>query len=298
MKTIKHISFFMMVFTSVFFTACNSESSSTVENMADSLETDSVSLDEQMPDIVFQVPSPDELFGLIKNSGCKFRDDIMNSEKSVYESKTAQELNLGIYAADLAYLAAFEKFQPSLKYFGKVKSMSDQMGLSTAIGNDTYSRLEKNIASADSLLEITNNSYYSVVQKLEENGNGKTLALIMSGGWIESMYIATNLVGKYNEKDQNIQRIASQKVTFNNLIQNLEKYKDQPEVSDQLTKFDNVKAIYDKVIKEAVEQNTISKIDTSSVVIGQKSKYIFTKEMYDSFSKEIANLRSLIIKMS
>ena len=298
MKTIKHISFIIMVFTSAFFTACNSDSSSTTENMADSLETDSVSIDEQMPDLVFQVPAPDELFALIKNSGCKFKDNLMNSEKSVYESKTAQELNLGIYAADLAYLAAFEKFQPSLKYFGKVKSMSDQMGLSTAIGNETYSRLENNIANADSLLDITNNSYYSVVQKLEESGNGKTLALIMSGGWIESMYIATNLVGAYSEKDPNIQRIASQKITFNNLILNLEKYKDQPEVGEQLAKFVNLKAIYDKVIKETLEQNTVSKIDTSSVVIGQKSKYIFTKEMFESFSKEINNLRNLIIKMS
>ncbi|MBI5539898.1 MAG: hypothetical protein HY951_07565 [Bacteroidia bacterium] len=297
MKTIKHISFFMMVSTALFFTACNSNSSSSEENATDSLETDSVLVEEQMPDVVFQVPSPDELFALIKNSGCKFRDDLMNSEKSVYESKTAQEINLGIYAADLAYLAAFEKFQPSLKYFGKVKTMSEQIGLATAIGSDTYSRLEKNIANADSLLDITNNSYYSVIQKLEENGNGNTLALIMSGGWIESMYIATNLIGKYSEKDPNIQRIASQKATFNNLIQNLEKYKDQPEVADQLAKFEKVKAIYDQVTKEVIDEKTVAKAD-SSVVIGQKSKYIFTKEMFESFCKEINNLRSLIIKMS
>jgi hypothetical protein len=87
-------------------------------------------------------------------------------------------------------------------------------------------------------------------------------------------------------------------VTFNNLIQNLEKYKDQPEVADQVAKFNNIKAIYDKVIKETTEQNTVTKSDAASVVIGQKSKYIFTKEMYESFSKEINNLRSLIIKMS
>ena len=298
MKSIKHISFFMMIFTALFFTACNSDSSSTTENVTDSLETDTASTEVQMPDVVFQVPSPDELFALIKNSGCKFRDNLMNSEKSVYESKTAQELNLGIYAADLAYLAAFEQFQPSLKYFGKVKSMSDQIGLSTAIGSDTYSRLEKNISNSDSLLDITNNSYYSVVQKLEESGNGNTLALIMSGGWVESMYIATNLVGKYSDKDPNIQRIASQQATFNNLIQNLEKHKDQPEIAEQLTKFEKIKSIYDQVKKEVVDQNTAIKADTTSIVIGQKSKYIFTKEMFESFSKEINNLRSLIIKMS
>lgn len=286
-----------MVSTALFFTACNSNSSSLENNTTDSLETDSALVEEQMPDVVFQVPSPDELFALIKNSGCKFREDLMNSEKSVYESKTAQEINLGIYAADLAYLAAFEKFQPSLKYFGKVKTMSEQIGLATAIGNDTYSRLEKNIANADSLLDITNNSYYSVIQKLEENGNGNTLALIMSGGWIESMYIATNLIGKYSEKDPNIQRIASQKATFNNLIQNLEKYKDQPDVADQLAKFDKLKAIYDQVTKETTDEKTVAKAD-SSVVIGQKSKYIFTKDMFESFTKEITNLRNLIIKMS
>ena len=247
MKTIKRILFFVMVFTAFFFTGCNSKSNSSVENSSDTFETDSV--DEQMPDVVYQVPAPDELFALIKNSGCKFRDDLLNSEKASYESKMAQEINLGIYVADLAYLAAFEKFQPSLKYFSKVKSMSDQIGLSTAISKDTYSRLEKNLSNADSLVNITNNSYYSVIHKLEETGNGVTLALIMSGGWVESMYIAVNIVGKYSDKDVNIQQIASQKVTFNNLIRNLKKYKYQPDVADLLSKLEKIKAIYQQIKK-------------------------------------------------
>lgn len=288
----------LMITASLLIVSCNNNSNSIVENQTDSIETDTVLTQDQMPDVVYQVPSPDELFGLIKNSGCKFRDGILSSEKTNYESKTAQEINLGIYAADLAYLAAFEKFQPSLKYFSKVKSMSDQIGLSTAIGTDMYNRLEKNMSNTDSLVDITNNSYYNVIQKLEETGNGKTLSLILVGGWVESMYIAVNIVGEYSETDENIQRIASQKITFNNLILNLGKYKAQPDVSEQITKLTQIKSIYEQIKKEKVEQNSNTKTKTSKIVIGQKSKYIFTKELFESFKKEITALRNQIIKMS
>lgn len=300
MKTIKRFTWLaiLMIYMSLLIVSCNNDSNSTIENQTDSTETDTLLTDEQMPDIVYQIPSPDELFSLIKSSGCKFRDDVLNSEKTNYEAKTSQELNLGIYAADLAYLAAFEKFQQSLKYFSKVKSMSDQMGLSTAIGSDMYNRLEKNMSNTDSLLDITNNSYYNVIQKLEETGNGKTLALIMAGGWVESMYIAVNLVGKYSETEINIQRIASQKITFNNLFSNLEKYKDQPEVLSQITNLSDIKDIYDQIKKEAVEQTSNKNADTSKIIIGQKSKYVFSKELFESFKKEITDLRNQIIKMS
>lgn len=298
MKTIKRITFLVisMTFTSLLIVSCNNNSNSTGENGIDSTEVDTVSTQEMMSDIVYQIPSPDELFGLIKSSGCKFRDDVLSPEKTSYESKSSQELNLGIYAADLAYLAAFEKFQQSLKYFSKVKTMSDQIGLSTAIGTEMYDRLEQNMSNTDSLLDITNNSYYNVIQKLEETGNGKTLALIMAGGWIESMYIAVNLVGKYSETDVNIQRIASQKLTFNNLLQNLDKYKDQPDVSEQITELNKIKSVYEQIKKETIEQNT--KVDTSKVVIGQKSKYLFTKDLFESFRKQITDQRNQIIKMS
>ena len=296
MKSIKRLSFFVMIATAFYFTACNSDQNNQTENTTDSTEVDTTASDEMMNEVVYQIPSPDELFALIKNSGCKFRDDLLNSDKTVYESKAAQELNLGIYAGDLAYLAAFEKFQPSLKYFAKVKSMSDQIGLSTAIGSDMYNRLEKNITNSDSLLDITNNSYYNVVQKLEETGNGKTLALLMTGGWIESIYISVNIIDKFDANNPTIQRIASQKVTFSNLIKNLESYKDQPDIADQISKLDKIKSLFDQVQKEVVE--TPASTDTSKVVIGQKSKYIFTKDLFENFKKEIIDLRTQIIKMS
>ncbi len=296
MKSIQRFSFFVLIFCAFYFTACNSGQNNQADNTTDTTETDTVASDEMMNEVVYQIPSPDELFALIKNSGCKFRDDLLNSDKSVYESKAAQELNLGIYAADLAYLAAFEKFQPALKYFAKVKSMSDQIGLSTAIGSEMYGRLEKNITNSDSLLDITNNSYYNVVQKLEESGNGKTLAMLMTGGWIESIYISVNIVDKFDVKNPTIQRIASQKITFGNLIKNLESYKDQPDIADQIAKFEKIKQLFDQIQKEVVD--TPANTDTSKVIIGQKSKYIFTKDLFESFKKEIIDLRTQIIKMS
>jgi len=293
MKTIKYISLFVMIFTAFFITACNSGSNSSIEDSEDMLETDSV--DEQTP---VEIVEPNNFFILIKKSGCKFSDGLTNSEKATYETQTAREINLGVYFSDVAYFATFEKSQPSLKYFSKVKNMSDQMGLSTAISKDTYNDLEKNISNADSLLIITDNSYKSVIQKLIETGNGKSLAFIMLGGWVESMYVAVNIVGKYSDNDANINEIASQKVTFDNLFRNLKKYKEDSDVNEQLVNIKKIKTIYKQLKKETVEQNSPANKDTSKAITEQKTKYIFTKELYESFCKEINDLRTIIIKMS
>ena len=45
---------------------------------------------------------------------------------------------------------------------------------------------------------LSNDTYFQAYSYLEENERGSTLALIVLGGWIESLYIMTNL-GEYEE---------------------------------------------------------------------------------------------------
>src|SRR5688572_27771737 len=113
----------------------------------------------------FQVPSPGEMLSFIKmvggknNKNTSFLNPLAN-EKNYTDSK-ARALNFGIYSCDLSYCSIFEIGSESIKYFKTVKTMGDQIGVSTAIKPEMLKRLESNLSNADSLGVITDDIYFS-----------------------------------------------------------------------------------------------------------------------------------------
>src|SRR5688572_27978239 len=88
----------------------------------------------------FQVPSPGEMLTFIKMVGGKNNKsiDFLNPTGNAknYTDAKAQAINFGIYSCDLSYCSIFEIGSEALKYFKVVKSMGDQIGVSTAIKPD------------------------------------------------------------------------------------------------------------------------------------------------------------------
>jgi hypothetical protein len=145
----------------------------------------------------FQVPSPGEMLTFIKmvagknNKNTTFLNSPDNQKN--YTDNKSKALNFGIYSCDLSYCSIFEIGSESLRYFKTVKTMGDQIGVSTALKPEILKRLESNIGSPDSLAVITDDVYFSSFEALEDSKQGSTLSLVVAGGWLESIFIATNL---------------------------------------------------------------------------------------------------------
>jgi len=178
------------------------------EKAEDSDEIDSVKTEKQTTEksseISFQVPSPGEMLSFIKvvggknNKNISFLNPISNEKK--YTSNKLKVINFGIYSCDLSYCSIFEMGSESLKYFKLIKTMGDEIGVSSAIKPELLKRIEKNIGNSDSLAFITDDVYLSSFETLEDSKQGSTLALVVAGGWLESLFIATNLA-VYEEND-------------------------------------------------------------------------------------------------
>ena len=195
------------------FSSCGEEVSPEKEKIA--LETnseDTVLLDmpELNPDMAYSVPTPNELFAVIKETGVLYDGTILNSTENIekYSSKKIQALNFGVYFTDLAFASSFSENASILSYFGTIKILSDDLGISNALDAAIYEKVEANLENddADSLLFLSNETYFKAYSYLEENERGSTLALIVLGGWIESLYIMTNL-GEYEEGGNLVARI-------------------------------------------------------------------------------------------
>ena len=281
--------------SSLLFWSCSNTTETNKDNVSDTIEVD-IDSTEMMNEVVYQVPSPDEFFSLLTNKNLRFKQGLTRDEKAQFTSRLAKEVNMGLYVADMAYLNSFGEMKTAVRYFAKVREMADQLGLSSSIPEQTMKKIEENSENTDSLRKISDESFYNVIQSLEESGAGKSLAIIMTAGWIETMYISLNLIDlkNFNANDPVLQKIAGQKVTFNNIIKNMERFENDAEVKTIMDKTITLDSFYIGLTKE---ESTVAK-DTTKNVIGTSGKWKIEKTSLEKFKTEIEALRKYFVEQS
>lgn len=271
----------------------DSEKAEEIENV-DSVKAVTETKVNPVSETFFQVPSPGEMLTFIKMVGGKNNKNItfLNStanEKNYSDAKS-KAVNFGIYSCDLSYCSIFEIGSEALKYFKTVKTMGDQIGVSTAIKPEVLKRLESNVGSPDSLAVITDDVYFSSFETLEDSKQGPTLALVVAGGWIESMYIAINLA-KYEANSPVIERLADQKYTLENLIEFLKGHEQSdPNVAAVKADFESILAEFNKInVKDA---EAVKKNDDKKKLLGGGQQLIMSEEVYKSIVEKIKSVRN------
>ena len=172
------------------------------------------------PTVEYAVPTPNELFEIIKLQGGKQKVGLVNdlNNRGNYVELKSKALNFGVYSADLAYMSCFGIGTEFLMYFKAIEEIGEELGISGAFDEELMERIENNEGDTDSLFSISNDTYYDSYLYLEENDKGVELSLIMAGGFIESLYIVTHLVDKFKEGDPIIEKIGDQKLVLENLL--------------------------------------------------------------------------------
>lgn len=267
----------------------------TAEGSEDATTADSTKMETPAPstETFFQVPSPGEMLTFIKTIGGKNNKNtsFLNSpdNQKNYTDAKLKALNFGVYSCDLSYCSIFEIGSEALKYFKTVKQLGDQIGVSAAIKPEVLKRLEGNLGNPDSLSVITDDVYFSSFETLESGKQGPTLSLVVAGGWLESMYIATNLT-KYEEKSPVIERLADQKYTLDNLIEFLKKYESDANVASVLADFKGLQAEFTKISeKDAAPVKSTGK---DKKILGGGKDLVMTAEQYTAVVEKIKAIRN------
>jgi hypothetical protein len=247
----------------------------------------------------YQIPSPDEMFGFIKESGLAFNAELLNSVKNAdsYSDPKMQALNFGIYSADLAYTAAFQEFNETTKYFGTVQKMAEPIGITGAFDKSLIERATANLDNADSLVSITNTSYFAVVQYLEQNDQGDKLGIIASAGWLETVYIIANSIDYAKDKNA-VDRLADQKLALDNLLDYMSAYKDNADVAEVLTWFNELELVFANLSESESKGSGISfkKKESGKMVLGGGSSISITEEQFNAIRDKVNEIRNNIVK--
>jgi len=258
---------------------------------ADTVKTEEVTA--PVTETFFQVPSPGEMLTFIKMIGGKNNKNtaFLNSpdNQKNYTDTKSKALNFGIYSCDLSYCSIFEIGSEALKYFKTVKQLGDQIGVSAAIKPEVLKRLEGNLGNPDSLSVITDDVYFSSFETLESGKQGPTLSLVVAGGWIESIYIATNLT-TYSEKSPIIERLADQKYTLDNMVEFLKKYESDSNVASVLAQFKELQAEFAKIGEK--EATAVASKDKDKKILGGGKDLVMTADQYKAIVEKIKSIRN------
>ena len=248
--------------------------------------------------IFYSLPSPLETAMLIKNAGASYNEDLLNSvdNTSNYTTNKSMALNLGIYTTDLSFASLFDQTQTSILYMNAAKRMADGLGILDAIDNTTIDMLEENINNRDRIMDIISETFMNSSSFLTENERPALACIVLVGGWVEGLYIASNLVGDANiEGNKLVERIVDQKLSFDIVMQLLEDNKDNIDVAEILTEIGDLKSTFDKIIITTTSIQAFPDEESNVTVLKSESTIDITPEVFKELQEKVKMLRSNFI---
>lgn len=228
------------------------------------------SMKEQITDVVYNIPSPTEIPYLLAATGAEYNSSLINDKKKAagYGAKTeTAALNLGIYTADIGYLASYEKTQESIDYINTCKTLADNLGVMGSFDVEILKKFEANVANKDSLASLLNATMKKADKFLKDGSRNELAALIVTGSFVEGLYISTGLIKTYpkdllSAKDRNLvltplmSIVLKQKNSVGELLNILGTVKQTEPVTTIITDLKALKASYDALnIEEQIKNN-------------------------------------------
>ncbi len=243
----------------------------------------------------FMMPSPMIVADMIKKSGALYDKNMINpaSNLSKYSDGMKKALNLGIYGADLGYVTMYENTGDATEYYKVVMQLGEQLKITGSFDQSLMKRFSDNMGKKDSILMLVGEAYRRSDNFLRESDQDNTAALILAGGWVESIYFALN-VYKQKPNDNVSVRIGEQKGTAGGIVKVLQDL-NKPEYADLIKLFQDLDAEYQKVeIKYTFAEPTHDEANKVTTING-KTEVKITADELTALDNKVTAIRNYII---
>ena len=184
-------------------------------------DSSTIQQESHVEKIYFNVPSTMKTAYILKKAGATYDASFpLNPNKANDDFTTEQQaLLLGIYGSDLNYTIVSNKNQETIYYLNSINSLGEKLGLGNILNQEMKNRIEKNVNSKDSMQVIITDLFWKIEQSLNEDGRSRIGALIVTGGWIEGLYVATQIAIKMPENIKIKSIICQQKFSSKDVLE-------------------------------------------------------------------------------
>ncbi len=289
--------FFLII---IIFCSCQGlgENSAKYENTAQDTIISAMQIEvteEALVDIVDNIASPVEMAALLNNLGVPFSKGYLASTNSVNALNTNFQMayKLGIFGADLGYLNMYEKTSTAIEYISTIKTLADGLGVGQFFDYNTLKRLATNNQNLDSLMFLSVHSYNEMDSYLRETQRSYLSSLMITGLWIEGLYLATQVASEYSHPDIS-ERIGEQKIILDDLLNVLNLYKKDQRFNELIQDFETLNVEFKKIniTYEIGEPEVIEKDSMLIIVPNEKSIVEISDEQLNSIIEITKNIRN------
>jgi hypothetical protein len=243
---------------------------------------------------IFSVPSPVQTAILLRNGNAKYKDELLNdiSKTKMYVSEYQKALNLGIYGADLAYLASFGNKQKSIEYFKEVEQLCVDLDIKAFIDNSIISRFYENIDNSDSLYAINAEFYRAGDRYLKDSERNRVAGLIIAGGWVEALYFTVDAARSNPDIRK---RVGEQKSAVSSLIRLIAQYEDES-IAAVAGKLRELEKSFESLEVQYEFQKPIHDAANRTTYLKSRSNVEVSDEKLDEIQGKVTEVRNLIIQ--
>lgn len=285
--------------------ACESSKSPTAEAYLEALDSTRLAQpeisEEVISDILQSIPSPLEISVLLKESGTKYNQAMLNDPKktSVYNTNYEKAVNLGIYGTDLGYTNIYEQNQDAIFYLNAIKELADELSIGQFFDFGTIKRLATNSSNLDSLLYLTTKNFNNINSYLQNQRRSNLSILILTGGWLEALHVTCKVAEKNPDNLVLIERIGEQKMIMDNIMLLLSFYSESNTSMGQY--MNELKPLSDAFAKVQIihtyAEPTFEEVDGMLVVKDNSSSEVkISKENLREITSLTHSIRQNIIK--
>ncbi len=289
----------LLLLTAIFFLAsCGQRSSENLEVNMDEVDVGELQISsETMNEIIQNIASPIEVAALISALNVPYSTSYLADPESLSTNTTSFEMaySLGALSADLGYLNMYEKTGTAVNFLSSINRLADALQIGQFFDFATIKRLATSSSDLDSLLFISVNSFNNMDDYLRETERSNLSALMITGVWVEGLYLATQVALENSNEDLK-SMIGEQKLILNDLLLILNNYKNEETIVRYINDLQKIKSVYDQVriTYEVGEPETIEK-DGMLIVVQSESSHVSmsdeTLRKIIEVTQEVRNLR-------
>ncbi|MDD3568057.1 MAG: hypothetical protein PHT92_06610, partial [Bacteroidales bacterium] len=180
------------------------------------------------------------------------------------------------------------------KYMTASKKLAEGLGILNAIDDKVIQRLEENVNNRDAIMDIISETFLNTNSILEENDRVAIGSIILVGGWVEGLYIATALVNQVGSSDNElVERIIDQKLSLSSVINLLKQHNHMPDIQSVMSDMKELEIIYDKVQISVSRIEVVS--DSTSTTLHSKNVFSVSPAVFQELKDKVTEIRSKYI---
>lgn len=252
---------------------------------------------QQIDQFYFTLPAPGEILQfLTEEKVIIYKEELISNtaNSSKYINEMSKALNLGVYTTDFAYTTFYEKKKLSNNILRASQKLAGDLNINMFLNKEFINEIEQFISNVETNADFPNEVFYQLVDNLESNDRSELLSFIITGSFIETLYIMVNIIDDSEKGTELITYMGDQKYVLDNLIEYVKK-NSTGENNKTLTSYlDEIKIIFESadIVKNDLEVN---KIDQGKIYISGGNTYVLTDHVFLNLKSKVDKIRNEIV---